>query len=112
MEFGFLTDRRRVVLNNIKIKPLNNFEETINRFYQSVTVNNGWVYPPLVKANRNFTEKKKFKAEGKIASIFFLFEPTHSITIYPFDEDKAKFLILAFGFLNGLYLSPAVYLYF
>jgi len=111
MEFGFLIDRRRVVINNIEIKPLNNFEETINRFYQSATVSNGWVYPPLVNTNRNFTEKKRFKVEGKIASIFFLFEPTHSITIYPFDEDKVKFLILAFGFLNGLYLSPAGYLY-
>lgn len=110
MEFGFLTDTRRVFIDNIKIKPLNDFDETIKRFYQTAFVSNGWVYPPLVKANQNFMEKKKFKNEAKLSSNFFVFEPTHSITVLPFDDEKIKFLILAFGFLNGVYLSPAGYL--
>lgn len=58
MEFGFLTDKRRVAIDNIEIKPLNNYDETIKRFYRSAFVSNGWIYPPLVKANQNFIEKK------------------------------------------------------
>jgi hypothetical protein len=111
MEFGFLIDRRRVVFIKSEIKPLLDFDDRIDRFYKHACASNGWVYPPLVDANQNFREKEKFKTKPQIPSSFFQIGPTHSITINPFDEEKAKFLILAYGFLNGVYLNPAGHLF-
>ena len=107
MEFGFLIDRRRVVFDKSEIKPLLDFDDRIDRFYKNTCASNGWVYPPLIDAKQNFKEKEKFKIKPQIPSNFFQIEPTHTITINPFDEEKAKFLILTIGFLNGVYLNPA-----
>lgn len=110
MEFGFLKDTTRVVADNIEIKPMWDIEEKINRLYQMAVVSKGWIYPPLIEAEQNFYEKKYFKAIPQIPAKFFVVEPTHAITINPHDEEKLRFLILSYGFLKGLYLSPAGYL--
>lgn len=110
MEFGFLKNTTRVIVDNIEIKPMWDIEDKINKLHKTAVVSNGWIYPPLVKAKKNFFEEKCFKIEPQLPASFFTIEPTHTITIQPHDDEKLKFLILSYGFLNGLYLSPAGYL--
>jgi len=111
MEFEFLLDNRRFDVDGIEIKPRHDHEEIVRRFYETAYVGNGWVYPPLKTVSLTATESSKFKNQAsKVTSNFFTVQPTHSITIHPHNEEKAKFLILSYGFLHGLYLSPAGYL--
>jgi hypothetical protein len=110
MEFGFYTSHRRVVVDNIEVKPMWDLDEKISLMYKKAIASNGWIYPPLIEARQDFDEKEKFKTNPKLPATFFYSEATHSITIFPHDSEKLRFLILAFGFLNGIYLSPAGYL--
>ncbi len=110
MEFGFFIDKRRVIFDKSEIKPIYDIDHKIGRFYEHARVANGWIYPPLIEANQKFNEKQKFKVRPQIPSSFFKLEPTHTLRINPFDDKKAKFLILALGFLNGVYLCPAGHL--
>lgn len=110
MEFGFLKEKFRVVAGNIEIKPMGDIDEKIDRMHRLAVVSNGWIYPPMEDGAHNFSEKNKFKVKPQLPAKFFTTEPTHSITIYPHDDEKLRFLILAYGFLLGLYLSPAEYL--
>jgi hypothetical protein len=108
MEFGFLLNRRRFVVDNVEIRPLWDIEESISWFYREARVCNGWIYPPLQNASQNHREKNN-NIECEIPSKWFLFEPTHTLTIHPYDQEKVKFLILCLGFLFGIYLAPAGY---
>lgn len=110
MEFGFLKEKSRVVVENIEIKPMWDIDEKIERLHKFAVVSKGWIYPPLESGIHNFSEKKNFKVKPQLPTQFLTIEPTHSITIYPYDVEKLKFLILVYGFLQGLYLSPVEYL--
>jgi len=110
MEFGFIKEKSRIMVENIEIKPMWDIDEKIDRLHRMAVVSNGWIYPPLETGVHNFSEKDKFKVQPQLPAKFFTIEPTHSITIHTHDDEKLKFLILAYGFLLGLYLSPAEYL--
>lgn len=107
MEFGFLISGNRIVVDNIEIKPIWNLRDKIDKFYQTAPVSDGWIYPPITKATLASSEKGKFNNIAEMPARIFSIDPTHAITIYPYDSEKIKFLILAYGFLNGVYLNPA-----
>lgn len=111
MEFGFLKDTRRVAVDNIEVKPLPDINDKIDRLHEFALVSDGWIYPPLEQGHQNFSEEKTFKIKPQLPANYFTVEPTHSITIHPHDDEKLRFLILAYGFLMGLYLNPAEYLF-
>ena len=82
----------------------------INRLYSDRNLSDGWIYPDIGSGKQNFEERKNSQKLPKLQQNFFIVEPTHAITIYPYNEEKIKFLILCYGFLKGVYLSPAGYL--
>ena len=111
MEFGFFTKNIRVVVDGIEIKPLADHGDKINKLYKKANVLDGWFYPWPIEKQHGTVESKKYKKNPYITPKYFDLLPTHTLTIYPYDEQKVRFLILAFGFLNGLYLSPAGHYY-
>ena len=112
MEFGFLLDDHRFDVDGIEIKPRHDHDDIISRFYESGIVANGWILPPINTVLLNASEKQKFKHQNpKVRSAFFTILPTHSLIINPHSDEKAKFLILSYGFLLGMYLTPAGHSY-
>ena len=79
----------------------------LNGFMTMTEVSDGWLYPPLIDANKSQKEKgtKKFQ----VFADYHLVPCTHLITFSSYSEDKAKFLILGIGFFFGVYLSPIDY---
>jgi hypothetical protein len=90
MEFGFLKNTRRVVVDNIEIKPISDINDKIARLYNFAVVSDGWIYPPLEQVHQSADEQKNFKIKPKLSSNFFTIEPTHSITIHPHDDEKLR----------------------
>ena len=93
-----------------EIKPMWDVKDKISRLHKMAIISNGWIYPPLVEVEQNSSEKKCSGIKPQLPAKFFTVEPTHTITIHPNDDEKLRFLILSFGFLKGIYLSPAEYL--
>lgn len=112
MKFGFLIDRRDVRCSDFSIHALPNIEETLQHFYESTKVSNGWIYGSEVELKKNSNELQKFKQRGPInCSVSYHLPPTHEIQSSISDEEYLRFIIMGYGFLQGLYLSPEDYLY-
>jgi hypothetical protein len=112
MKFGFLTDRKSFECSCFKVSPLSELDSVLERFYQSVSVSNGWFYGPEEELKKSSMENKQFKSRDPInCSSFFRINPTHEITSNTYSDDHLRFLILGYGFLQGLYLTPEGYSY-
>lgn len=92
------------------IAPLPEFDEIIRNFYETASVSNGWIYGPEREEPKSAEEENRFKNTApKIAQPFFRLPSTHEITSTDLDDDQLKFVMLAYGFLNGLFLTPENY---
>lgn len=112
MKFGFLIDRKEFKCSGFSIETVVDYDEILNSFYYSVSVSNGWVYGPEKELEKSSNEKRKFKYRGPInCSSFYRMAATHEIKSNTDDEDYLRFLILGYGFLQGLYLIPEGYSY-
>lgn len=112
MKFGFLTDRKSFDCNGFKITTAPEFDDVLEEFYQSMHVSNGWFYGPEEELKKSSAENDTFKDRGPInCSSFFRIKPTHQIIANGYDDNHLRFLILGYGFLQGLYLTPEGYLY-
>ncbi len=110
MLFGFLINNENILFDDVEIKPLPDIQDKIDRFYENVSVSNGFIYPPLQELDKTKEEERKFASKTMVNSAFYTLESTHSISKSNYDEEKIKFLILAYGFLHGVYLRPDGYL--
>jgi hypothetical protein len=67
MLFGFLIDENNIlfddVFDDIEIKPLPDIRDKIDRFYENVSVSNGFIYPPLQELDKTMEEKQKFASK-------------------------------------------------
>lgn len=112
MDFGFLIDKEQFQFCDCEIKPLSDIDDTLREFYDAAQVYNGWILPELEPKQQGFPENNDFRINSvMVAPIFYELKPTHSIILKSEDPAKAKFLILAYGFLQGLYLCPYKNLY-
>lgn len=112
MKFGFLIDRQEVRCSDFSILILPNFEDTLQHFYETAKVSNGWVYGPEIELQKSSTELKEFKQRGPInCHSSYLVPPTHKIKTDISDEEYLRFIVMGYGFLQGLYLSPEGYSY-
>ena len=112
MKFGFLLDRKEIHCDGFSINTVSDYNDLIEQFYQSAHVSNGWFYGPEKELMKSSEEKRRFKQRGPINSgNFYTIKPTHEIISESFDDDHLRFLILAYGFLQGLYLTPEGYSY-
>lgn len=113
MNFGFLIDKKEILCQDFRISPLPDINETLTTFYDGMNVSNGWIYGPEVELNKNLMEQKKFKLRGPIkCGNYHGLKSTHEIIMSTPDDEHLRFLILAYGFLQGIYLIPEGNLYF
>jgi len=107
LKFGFLIDRTEFECGDFSIVTVDNYDKVMDSFYEFVRVSNGWIYGPEKKLNQKSREKEKFKQPGPvICDSFYRMSATHEIKSSITDEDHLRFLILGYGFLQGLYLTP------
>lgn len=113
MRFGFLTDRTAFEFDDFKICLVPEFDDLLKHFEETALVSNGWFYGPQKVLRKSSKEDRKFKAPSPvICSSFFRMNSTHEITSSKFyTDDQYRFLILGYGFLQGLYLTPEGYSY-
>ena len=112
MNFGFLIDKSEVKCQSFSIIPNENFDEYISWFYHNMEVSNGWIYPPFKALKHNDEELKKFKKSAPLVrSSFYTLPSTHILQTQNFTDEHKHFLILGYGFLQGLYLNPKNYKY-
>lgn len=112
MDFGFLIDSHKVNCDKFNISPVENYEEIIEWFYTNIEVSNGWIYPPLIALKQNEEELNKFKKTlPLIRSNFYRLPSTHKLQTENYSDEHKHFLILGYGFLQGLYLNPKNYKY-
>ena len=113
MNFGFLIDAKAFVCDGFKIAPVLEFDSVLKNFYKSACVSNGWFYGPKTELSKSSAEKKDFEAKAPIVhKSFFKMNSTHQITsTNDYSDDHLRFLILGYGFLQGLYLTPEGYSY-
>jgi len=112
MKFGFLIDRQEVRCSDFSILTLPNFEDILQNFYETAKVSDGWVYCPEVEMKKSQSEISEFKQRGPI-SVFrpCRVQPTHEIQKNISDEEYFRFIVMGYGFLQGLYLLPEGYKY-
>ena len=113
MKFGFLLDHTTFECNGFRIAPVMEFESVLKDFYKTARVSKGWFYGPKIELPKSDNEKNKFEADTVVANAsFFRMNPTHEIiSTEDYSDDHLKFLILSYGFLQGLYLTPEGYSY-
>ncbi len=113
MRFGFLIDPKKFECDGFRIAPVSDFYSIFENFKSSVSVSNGWFYGPKTELFKSANEKRLFSSKSLVVhSSFFLMNPTHEIVSSKhYDNDHLRFLILGYGFLQGLYLTPKDYLY-
>lgn len=113
MKFGFLIDNKSFEFDDFKIAPVLEFSSVLRDFYETARVSEGWFYGPKIELPKSTSEKSEFKADAIVTnSSFFRMSPTHEITSTEnYSNDHLRFLILAYGFLQGLYLTPEGYSY-
>ena len=112
MRFGFLIDRKEVKCNEFSIVAVDEFDDIINSFYSFFRVSDGWIYGPEKELKKNSREKDKFKQPAPtICDSFYIMPVTHEIKSSITDEDHLRFLVLGYGFLQGLYLTAEGYSY-
>lgn len=111
MKFGFLIDKKSFECSRFRVLPISDFDRTIEEFYQSAHVSNGWLYGPERQLTRTTFEDRKFSQRGPVNCLsFFSISPTHEIISNTYTEEHLRFLILGYSFLQGLYLTPEGYL--
>ncbi|MEZ8231133.1 hypothetical protein AB6C58_20375 [Vibrio splendidus] len=112
MKFGFLINKQKVTGDGFAIAPLEEIDAIIETFYNTTSVSHGWIYGPERELTKSHTEKKKFSTRAPITcSSYYSMPPTHQVTTSCDDVELSRFLILGYGFLNGIYLSPEGNLY-
>jgi hypothetical protein len=112
LKFGFLIDKREFDCSDFSIVIVDEFDEIMSSFYECVQVSNGWIYGPEKELNKSYREKEKFKQPGPLVrDSFYRMSATHEIKTNITDENHLRFLILGYGFLQGLYLTPEGYSY-
>ncbi len=112
MKFGFLIDKEEFICSDFSIVTVDDFAEIMSSFYEYVQVSNGWIYGPEKELNKSYKEKEKFKQPGPLVrDSFYRMSATHEIKTNITDEEHLRFLVLGYGFLQGLYLTPEGYSY-
>jgi hypothetical protein len=112
LKFGFLADGKEFKCSDFSIATVDNFDEIMSSFYEHVRVSNGWIYGPEKELNKTSREKEKFKQPGPVVcDSFYRMSATHEIKTNITDESHLRFLVLGYGFLQGLYLTPDGYSY-
>lgn len=113
MNFGFLVDKKEILCQDFRVSPLPDIDDTLTKFHEGINVSKGWIYGPEVELSKSFMEQKKFKLRGPIkCDNYHGLKPTHEIIMSNPDDEHLRFLILAYGFLQGVYLIPEGNLYF
>ena len=113
MKFGFLIDDNAFKCEEFEIAPVLDFDSILKDFKNSRSVSNGWFYGPEIELVKSSSEKKHFASNAPIVhKSFFQMSSTHQITSTEnYSDDHLQFLILGYGFLQGLYLTPEGYSY-
>lgn len=112
MDFGFLIEKKQFQFGDYVIKPLPDIDDTLGEFFETAQVYNGWILPALEQKQQGYPENDQFRINSVMAAPkFYELKPTHSIILSSEDPPKAKFLVLAYSFLQGLYLCPYKNLY-
>lgn len=113
MKFGFLLDPTTFECNGFRIAPVMEFESVLKDFYKTARVSKGWFYGPKIELSESDDEKNEFEADTVVANAsFFRMNPTHEIiSTEDYSDDHLRFLILGYGFLQGLYFTPESYSY-
>lgn len=113
MRFGFLIDAKTFECKGFKISIVSDFDSILEDFRSSISVSNGWFYGPKIELSKSANEKNKFESDNAVInSSFFHMSPTHEITSTEgYSNDHLRFLVLGYGFLQGLYLTPEGYSY-
>ena len=113
MKFGFLIDPEAFNCDRFQIRPVEEFDFVLDDFYKTARVSNGWFYGTEIELPKSVNEKNRFKANAAVMnSSFFRMSSTHEITsTEDYSDAHLRFLILGYGFLQGLYLTPESYSY-
>ena len=107
MEFSFLIDETEFTGKDFKVTKSQDYEKNIKFFHESYSVSNGWIYPHLEVLRQSAKEKQRSKQEEPTRQVLFYSLPvTHEISTSSQEPFYEKFLIMGYGFLQGLYLSP------
>tara|TARA_R110002124_G_C8879902_1_gene508348 strand:+ start:225 stop:1103 length:879 start_codon:yes stop_codon:yes gene_type:complete len=111
MKFGFLIDPKSFECDGFKVAPVLEFSYVLKDFYSTARVSNGWFYGPEIELVKSAIEKEDFAYDAPIVhKSFFHMSSTHRITsTKSYSDDHLRFLILGYGFLQGLYLTPEGY---
>jgi hypothetical protein len=110
MKFGFLISSETIGDEGIRITPLPDFIKIIGDFYETARVSDGWVYGPEIEKPKSGDEMSRFRnVAPKATEPLFRLPSTHEITCKDLNDDQLKFVVLAYGFLKGLYLTPNEY---
>ncbi|WP_417315921.1 hypothetical protein [Cycloclasticus pugetii] len=106
MKFGFLEDKTEFECEGFSVKILEEFDEIMDVFRSSYPVSGGFIYAPQKQLRHSPKEKREFNSPEPVVSGQLLFlPPTHKLCS-EYDEEHNAFLILGYGFLQGLYLCP------
>ena len=113
MKFGFLIDGKNFECDGFKIAPVLEFNSVLEDFYKTARVSKGWFYGPEIELMKSTSEKQGFENNAPIVrKSFFQMSSTHQITSTKgYSDDHLRFLILGYGFLQGLYLTPEGFSY-
>ena len=110
MKFGFLIGGKVVNAADILIEPLPDYSAVLNQFYETAHVSNGWVYGEEFERPKTAQEQERFTNNApRTTEPLFRLPCTHAVTSAVLNDDQLRFVVLAYGFLNGLYLSPENY---
>lgn len=112
LRFGFLIDKKAFECSDFSVAPVSDYADVVDAFYDTVCVSKGWIYGPEQELKKTSEENRLFKRRGPIVpSSFYTLSPTHQITSDNDDDEHLRFLVLGYGFLQGLYLTPENYSY-
>lgn len=112
MKLGFLICDHELIATGVKVTPVDDYHALIAEFHKKGRVSRGWILPPVKRVTHSKYERVVFKnTEALENSHIFAMPSTHDIEVDSGGEDKSKFMILALGFLYGLYLAPAGFHY-
>lgn len=107
MKFGFLIDGTEFDCLDFSIRKTADYSRIIEQFYSKTKVSDGWIYGPEHKLNHSAEEKRRFTSVPPVElARFYKLLPTHEIHSDSADNDFLEFLVLGYGFLQGLYLCP------
>lgn len=106
MKFGFLKDKTEFECEGFSVKILEEFDEIMDVFRSSYPVSGGFIYAPQKQLRHSQKEKREFNSPEPVENGQLLFlPPTHGFCS-TYDDEHNAFLILGYGFLQGLCLCP------